>query len=335
MKRFTLFLLFALALVLGGCGGAKPAVPKQPSQKAALPAWYLNPPKDTPAIMYGVGSGEDRDGAIKAALVDMVSKLGVSIESTMQTKQESFGKYYAESINKSDIKSRVSQIKINNYEVADAKRISYRQFVVLVKTDKRKFAQGLKKEIDTKLSELEKRYKTALQSDRISRFNTLKQTAKEAKALLSNIYILAQLDPTLNEKSYLQRVQKLQDAFAKEKNTLLFSLHITNNKASVFAERIANYLTEQGLHVGDSAKALQIYISAADTVADSAIGKIGVVKVDVKVYDGKRYVGGSNRVYKVRLTGGKESLYRRAATEFVQDLEKEGFKKVLGINLDL
>ena len=334
MKLLAFFLIFTAALILGGCGGAHPAVSKQHT-KAALPAWYLNPPKDTAQYMYGVGSADDRDGAIKAALVDMVSKLGVSIESTMQTHQESFGKYYANSINQSDIKSKVSQIRINNYEVVDAKRISYRQFVVLVKTDKRKFAKGLKKEIDAKLAELEKRYKTALQSDRISRFNTLKQMAKEAKELLPNIYILSQLDGTFDEKSYLQRVQRLRDAFAKEKNALLFSLHITNKNASAFAKRVANYLTGHGLHVGNTKSALQLYIGAGDTVANSAIGKIGIVKVNVKVYDGKTFVGGSDRVYKVRLTGGKESLYRRAAEEFVQDLDKEGFKKVLGINLDL
>lgn len=327
--------LFCTSLVLTGCNAANPPVVKQKENKTALPAWYLNPPKDDSSYIYGVGSANDRDGAIKAALVDMVSKLGVSIESTMQTKQESYGNYYVSSINKSDIKSKVSQINISYYEVVDAKRISYRQFVLLVKTDKRKFAKGLKKEIDTKLTELEKRYKTALKSDRISRFNTLKQIAKEARELLPNIYILSQLDETLDEKSYLQRVQRLKDAFEEEKNALLFELHITNEQASAFAKCVENYLTKKGLRVGNAQRALHIYISAHHSIANSAIGKIGVVKVDVKVYDGDTLVGGSNRVYKVRLTGTNESLYRRAAEEFVRDLDKEGFKEVLGINLAL
>ena len=152
---------------------------------------------------------------------------------------------------------------------------------------------------------------------------------------MPNIYILSQLDETFDEKSYLKRVERLRDAFEKEKNALLFGLHITNEQASAFAKRVANYLTKKGLHVGNAKRALHIYIGAHHSIANSAIGKIGVVKVDVKVYDGDTLVGGSNRVYKVRLTGGKESLYRRAAEEFVQDLEKEGFKEVLGINLDL
>ena len=334
MKHLTPLLLL-VAVLFNGCGNTNAPIPKQQNQKAKLPTWYLNPPKDTLHYIYGVGSAHNRDGAVKAALVDMISKLGISIESTMQTKQESFGKYYAHSINKSEIKSKVSQIKINNYETLNAKRISYRQFIVLLKTDRSKFANGLKKEIDLKLAELEKRYKMILQSDRIQRYNTLKQIEKEAKELLFSIYILSELKKEINEKSYIQRVKKLQDAFSIEKSTLLFALHITHKQASIFAKHTANYLAKNGLHIGNAKRALHIYLDTSNTIADSAIGRIGIIKVNVKVYDGNTFVGGSNRVYKVRLNGSQESLYRRAAIEFSKDLEKEGLKEVLGINLGL
>jgi len=71
MKRTLPTALFiALGLLVTGCG-KKPA-PAPHAKPKPLPAWYLNTPKDDAHYLYGVGSAEDRDSALKAALVDIV-----------------------------------------------------------------------------------------------------------------------------------------------------------------------------------------------------------------------------------------------------------------------
>ncbi len=334
MKKTLLTALFiALGLLVTGCG-KKPA-PAPHAKPKPLPAWYLNPPKDDAHYLYGVGSAEDRDSALKAALVDMISKLGVSIESSMESSQETIGKFYANSVNKSNIKAQVSQIKINNYEVVKAERISYRQFVILVKTDKKELASGLKKEVDRKLQEMEKQFAQSKSYDRIKRYNTLKALSKEASALLPTIYIVAQLDPSFDEKSYTKRIERIRNAFEKEKNALVFNLHPTTSHAKEFTKRIADFLTQKGFRLENSKRALRIRIGVRDSIVRSSIGKIGVVKVDVKVYDGNKLVGGNTQEIKLRYNGSKEALYRRAAIEFTKELETQGLKSTLGIALAL
>ena len=81
-----------MLLFLNGCSGSQPTPSAQLSAKKELPSWYLNPPKDTITSIYGVAVGENRDDAIKLALTDMISKLGIKIESAYEsTTKEEYG----------------------------------------------------------------------------------------------------------------------------------------------------------------------------------------------------------------------------------------------------
>ncbi len=333
MNIKTFLLALGIILLTAGCGGSKPA-PAPVVKKKPLPSWYLNPPKDDARYMYGVGSAEDRDAAIKAALVDMVSKLGVSIESSMESTQETLNNYYANSVSKSTIKAQVSKIRISNYEVVAAQRISYREFAVLIKSDKHALFAGLKKEVDGKLEQMKERLKLAKSMDRLSRYNLKKKLAQEAKELTANVYILAQLRPDFNDKPYLQEIQRIQEAFEKEKAQLAFGVFAKNKEASIFAEKITNYLTSKGLSVKRSPNSLKITVESSMNVVYSTF-TIAVVKVKIKVFDGKNIVGSTDRVIKLRYNAQKESLLRRAAAELEKDLRNEGLQKVLGLKLDL
>ena len=83
---FKTFLLFiSIAVVFSGCGSSPTPKPKP----KVIPAWVSAPlPDDNEQYMYGLGVESDRDSAIKAALSDMVSKLGTTIESSYQSNQE-------------------------------------------------------------------------------------------------------------------------------------------------------------------------------------------------------------------------------------------------------
>lgn len=328
MKYTLLLTLIVTFSLFAGCS----ATPNR--RHPDIPAWYLHPPKDSPRYLYGVGSGEDRKSAIDSALADMISKLGISIQSTMRTKEESYGRYYANSISTSDIKTDIAKIKIDNYEIIDTRRISYDKYAVLLRTDKQKFAKRLQLEVESKLSTLENLSYTAMRNDPLSRYNTLKHIAKKADKLLSSIYILSQMDKKVDEKSYLTRVEKLQHLFDKEKSKMTFSLQRANKGAEEFAKYIAAYLTGNGLRIAESNETLKIAIETSMDQASSPIGKIDIVTLEIKIYEKNTLVGGSSRVYKVRHNDVKTYSYKRAAKEFAEELKNKGVK-ILGINLEI
>ncbi len=334
MRYILSTFLIAALFIFEGCGHTKPSS-TQHNKKRDLPHWYLHPPKDSKHYLYGIGSGIDRKSAVKTALIDMISKLSVSIESTMHIKEETYGEYFANSISQSDIKTHISSIQINNFEILKTALISYRQIAVLLRTDRYKLAKSIQMEIETQLSEFEHLYKRAKKADRISRYNTLKQIAAKAEKLLPYIYILSQLNASDSNSDFLQRVKKLQNGFQKEQSSLLFSLHTSNKEASKFAAYITAYLLKNGWHSDSSKDALTIRITTNDTTTHSPMGELCIIQVDIKVYDKGNLVGENTLIYKSYLNASKEDLYRRTAIKFSQELDTKGVQKVLGINLDL
>jgi len=199
MKLFYISALF-IGLILTGCGGTAP----KPVKKELTPTWVTSIlPNDTDVQMFGMAIGKNRETAIKAALVDMISKLDTTIESTFQSIQKEESSYYSESSINS-IKSSISKIKINNYKVIKSFRISYNEFAVLIETDKQKFITGLKDSLLVQKQSIKEKYNALKDSDSISRYNVKKELAKLSGELLPMILILSELDNSFDKKSNIR-----------------------------------------------------------------------------------------------------------------------------------
>ena len=332
----SFLLLTSTALIFSGCGSsssaAAPAVKPTPK---VMPAWITAPlPSDNEKFMYGMSVESDRDAAIKAALSDMIAKLGTTIESSYESNQEVQGAYSSSTI-KNQIKSGVSKIKINNYKVIKSHKVSYREFAVMIETDKQKLVKGLKENLETEKKSISQKYASLKGSDALTRYNTKKELAQAAGKLISVIFIISDLDKSFDKQNNLSFVSTKQKEFISESKKLKFFVS-GNKKSNKFADSIKNYLAQNGYNVASSKKnAVRIKINTTDNINSTGAIRIAVLTVNVSVFDKKQRIGGKSVIVKERYNGSNASVYKNASIHLEQDIKKQGINEVIGINLNI
>ena len=329
MIKFIFFLSFLTCLV--GCGTSSP----QPVvKKKEVPAWVNSVlSNDDSLYMYGLGIASNREGAVKAALNDVVSRLGTTIESSYESIQKVDGAY-ANLKTKSNIRADVSKIKINNYKVIKSYKLSYKEFAVMVAVDKMKFINGLKTELTIKKKSIKEALLAVERLNAIERYNRKKELFQQAKSLFSSIYILIELDPSFDKKSNFEFIFWVNKLFINEAQKLRFSVH-GNEKSVKFIEKIKNYLAQHGFRVVSSKKgSVNIVLNVSDNISEDYV-LIAVLNLNIAVYDGQKRVGGKTLIVKERYNNSIESVYKNASIHFEQEIQDEGISSVLGINLQL
>jgi len=327
---YSLFFLF-ISLSITGCGGS--STPSIPVKKEPIPAWVNSiPPNDTDTQMFGIGIGKNREVAIKAALSDMVAKLGTTVESSFESIEKDVHSYYSTS-STSNIKSSVSKIKINNYKVIKSFRISYKEFAVMVETNKQKFISGLKDNLAEKKRLIQQRYDSLRDSDALIKYNVKKDLAKQATELLPLVLILSEVDKSFDKKLNMNFISLKQKQFILESNNLKF--YVSHDKKSkIFAKKIKNYLSQKGFNVSNSKKdSVNIKLSVHDNLSRGKIN-IVVLTLNIDVFDKAKRIGGKSIILKERYNS-LASVYKNASIHFEQDISSKGINKVIGINLDI
>jgi len=334
LNKFNFFIgaiFFAsMAIVLNGCGGSASVTPqKQPTK--VMPAWINAPlPSDNEEFLYGMAIESDRESAIKSALSDMVAKLGTTIESSFESNQEVRGSH-SKLVVKNQIKSDVSRIKINNYEVIKSHKVSYREFAVMIQTDKKKLCSGLKDNLNIQKQSIEQKSKALKSRDSLSRYKSKKELASQTDRLLSEILIISELDSSFDKQKNLDFITQKNEEFLAESKKLKF--FVSGDKNSLkFADIIRNHLAKKGFSVTSSKKdALQVKIKTSHYNRR----KIAVLTLDISVLDKSQRIGGKSIVLKERYNGSDASVYKNAAIHFKQDVESKGINELIGINLGM
>ncbi|QFR50060.1 hypothetical protein FJR48_10125 [Sulfurimonas lithotrophica] len=329
-NRTSLFLsiLLGFNLFFSGCGSSKPQVPK----KVDTPKWVKIQPNDTSAFTYGIGIDKTREDALKSALNDVISKLGIKVESSFTNKQIVDG-YYSKSISTSDIKTDVAKIRITNYKIEKSHRISYREYAVLVKVDNKKFFNTLKQDIDQIKKDIETKLEESADSDAITRYNIKKKMSKECERLLSNSLVAYELNKSFNKNKYFNFVSDVKESYYSEANSLRFFISADKNSKD-FAQVIKRQLIDNGFSVTNNKnlKAVIIKLNTTDNIASAQ--KIVTIKLNIKVTDEQKNVGSNTLVLKERLKKSKSSIYNTAAIHFNQDVAQEGIENILGIGIN-
>lgn len=316
--------------IAGGCSSTSPALQKK---EVILPSWINSVlPSDTQDKMYGMAIGKDRESAINAALTDMVSRLGTTIESSYQSDQKVQNSYSSLSV-KNTIKADISKIKINNYKVIDSYKINYKEFAVMIETDKVKFISGLKDNLAIQEKNIQQRYESLLSKDILTKYNTKKELAKEAKKLIPSVLILSELDSSFDKNLHLNFISNKEKEFMLESNNLKF--HISGDvKSAKFVDKIKNHLAFNGFNVVNSENAtVKVELLTKDNIDQNAI-KIAVLTINVGVFYNANRIGGKSIIVKERYNSSIQSVYKNAAIHFEQDIQNKGINTLIGINLN-
>ncbi len=328
----SLILLAFSLVVFSGCVGNSVPPAQKPTSKA-IPAWITSAlPSDNAKYMYGMAIEADREAAVKAALSDMIAKLGTTIESSYESNQEVQGSY-SKSVTKSYIKADVSKIKINNYKVIKSHKVSYREFAVMIETDKQRFVKGLKENLQAQKKSISQKNASVMSSDSLTRYNTKKDLAEKSSKLLSTIFIISDLDKGFDKQKNLNFVNEQQKELNNESIKLKF--FVSGNKKSIkFTDSIKNHLAQNGYNVTSSKKnAVHIQINSTDNISEIGSKRIAVITINVIVMDNKQRIGGKSTIIKERYNNSISSVYKNASIHLEQDIKKEGINELLGINV--
>jgi hypothetical protein len=318
MKAISLLFSFMVMLTLSGCMQTSPAV----AQKIVpMPEWVNAVlPNDTPYTMYGMAIAKNRELATKAALSDMVSRLGVNIESTYESVEKS-SSYHTSLKVQNSIKSEISKIKINNYKVIKSHRISYREFAVMVQSDKQKFVSGLKSDLTAKRSSLTQRESTLKGVDSFRKYRAKKLLMEDAKRLVPTILMIQQLDGSYEQQKDMDFVAEKEKSFLEESRKLKFFVS-GDEKSQAFITVLKNDLTSHGFSVSNSASnAVIVQLKTTDNLNRDV--NIAVLTLNISVYDKKSQIGGKTIIMKERYNGSKRSVYKNAAIHLEEDIKSD------------
>lgn len=329
------FVLMLIGSVFSGCGGTKPA-PLSYEPKP-LPSWYLNPPGNSAAYLYGIGEGANLEEAKKNALDNMVSQLGISISSNYASKMSSH-KSYREYVTKDtsfEVKSEVSKIRISNYEVIQREQYKYNRFMLLVRSNKEQLTQSLVKELKAKTKRLETQRRTLASSNPLSRYQFYDRSQKEIKEMFSTVLVLDTLDTSFSDEIYASTVETINAEFQALKRDMTFSLSYDSNSKG-FKEEIQVALTNEDKRVVEKQRNNKNHISIVlRTTAEYAKSNgfniaRAVLQIDVKDNNGK--VVGGNRINLIgHATQGNAIALNNAVKKLHDLIQKDGIETILGI----
>jgi len=325
--------LFLALIFLSGCGSQKRIV----VQKRELPAWYVNPTKSTPNTLYAVGEGQNKQEAVANALNNMASTLSVSLSSEFNTKSvvkdgiiES-----QQTTSVSEINTKVSTIRITNYEVINSKDFSFKRYLAEVKSDKRKLFTGLKKEIDQKLEIIKNKNIEVQNYNAIKKLATYKDAKLSTSDIKSTLLVMNSLNASFNDASYIDKLQKIDNRYDKLLSKISFSIN-SNRDAKNLKSSIANGLSVKKYNIKNSSgiNHFKIYLSSKTLKAKSYGFDLARSAISITVKDSNGVMVGSN---KLNITGQSTQGYKIAKENVAMKLngivKKDGIAKVIGLEI--
>lgn len=331
MQSRTFYLTLVMIFVIfTGCS----TTPPPSAQTKTVPAWIHSPlPHDTNSSIYGMSIAEDRESAIKSALADMVAKLGTTIESSYESSTEVRGGF-VNANTKHNLKTSISKININNYKIIKSHKISYREFAVMLESDKQQLLQGLKQNLVTEQDAIMQKYNTLKGEDALHRYNIKKELSTKANALLSDIFIIATLDKNFDTQENINFIDTKQNQFVEEAKNLKF--HVSGDiKSTKFVSAIINHLAFNGFYVTNSDYAIGIKVTTQENIITQNEIQIAVITIEIGVYDNDKRIGGKSILLKERYNGSSETLYKNASIHLEQDIKAKGLSETIGINLQI
>jgi len=325
LNIFLVFVMFSFS----ACNSAKVKVVK----KREIASWVNQiPPNDNDKFIYGIGIASDRKTAINTALSDMIAKLGTTIESSHESYEE-FNDTYAKSTFSSHIKSSISKIKINNYKILKASKISYREFAVMIETDKVKLGRGLLQNLKNRKMEIQNSLNSTKNTNILNSYKIKKELYNDVLELTPLVLIISELNSSFDIEKNLKFIQKIKKEFLDQKRELKFFIYGDKNSL-VFVDAIKNRLAKLSFNVSKSSKnAVIVKIKTKQNLSNFASNAIVTLNINLSILEKLKRLGGKSIILKEMFNGSYNSVYRNASIHFNQDIKNQNIDELLGINL--
>ena len=332
--RLLLISLGFFILIFSGCGAQKRVVV---AKKKEIPSWYEHPPKSSSSELYAVGNGRDKKSAITDALTQMISTLSVSVSSKFSAKtvvregsmNSSNSLYTDESTNE------VKSIRISNYELLESQSLGFKNYVALVKSNKKKLFESMKKEIEQDFEIIEKEKKNVAHLNMMKHLAFYEKSKESLVSLPNTLFVMSELNTAFDGDRYLSKAQAINAEYEDLLSSITFSIN-SNSEAKNLIASIAKGISAKKLKiVNSSGKSHFTIMIKSDIKRASSYGfTLARSAITITIKDSTGAVIGSN---KLNITGQSSQGFAIAkenvAIKLNALIEKKGIAEVVGLEL--
>lgn len=335
MSNYTISsVLIFLSLLFVACGSQKKAVI---AEQKALPSWYTSVAPTSATELYALGEGRNKEEALAQALSNMASTLSVSVSSDFRAKTvvKEGAKSSVDATYESDLKSRVEELRISNYEIVNAASLGFKKYAVLIKSNKNKLFESMLAESRQELTLLEKREKNLANANAIKKIAFYQEAQKSLANLPNRLIVMRSLRSDFDGSSYLEQMQGYEMKLDRLLGSVSFVVHSSNNIANLKSV-IEKGLSQKSFKVAKvlGANTLSVTVSASIQRADAYGFTLARSEIEFVTKDSSANIIATNRV---NLTGQSSQGYEVAKQNlaFVLDelVQKEGISSVLGLGI--
>ncbi len=330
MRFLTTFLM--ILLLLSGCSEKKRVV----AAPKTLPEWYANPPANTMQTLYAIGEGSDRTEAIANALSNMASTLSVSIASqyeSVTTERQGTVNNYDKSVT-SAVQSEVAKIRISNYDVLQAEEYGFREFLVLVSSNRSVLFEGIRNDLDQQLAQFRLSEKNLKNSNALKRLKFYLHVNEELSRLPDTLGVLKVLQKSFDGTPYLNEQARLDAARIALHRSISFEVRASKEDSGLVTSVEAG-LSKATYALAKSGGNSHFVVDVTTSVerAEAQGFTLARTAIALQVRDARGAVVGSNKLNIIgQSTQGYAIARQNVAYKLSQMIEKEGVEKVLGID---
>jgi len=334
--------LLASSLVVSllvGCASL-PRVSSAPSESqtaAALPPWYLAPPADTAGALYGVGAATGLPAAKSAALVDVASKLTISVQSTLQDRTVLHNNQLDQRI-ESEIVAQVRDREFQAYDVVES-ALSHGQFYALVRVDRSRLILDAISELRALRGDLASRLDPTATATPIAYYTAFGAAEPGLERAEARVELLSTLSPEFNPAPWRAEHRDYRSRLEHAKARIVVAL-VPDDESEPIVDALQRLLSSAGMQSevvrrqiepGQACKDLCIEITSEWTGRYAVRRYMAALTTTFKVRhaDGSVVSARQHQARGASLTGDKEA--RQAAVAKLQEaLEREGVLQAVG-----
>ncbi|MDF1882921.1 LPP20 family lipoprotein [Sulfurimonas sp. SAG-AH-194-C21] len=324
--------LVTVIFILGGCSSKKVQVVVE---KTTLPSWYTNPPLSNATELYALGEGKDKKEALAEALSFMASTLSVSISSNYNARTEvREGRVNSsDGVYKSDITSKVQEVRISSYEVLNAKSLGFNRYAVLIKSNKTKLFKSMVYELDQKFSYIQSRQAALKGANALDKLFFYKIQNKILQSIPTTLTVMNVLNPSFEGDEYIRKTQKIGMVYQDIVQNISFSIK-SNKLGTNLKAPLAKAISAKRLKIKESQNSqhFSIYISNSIEKAQAYGFWLARSEITIKTKDYRGVIVGSNTFQIIGQSSQSFAIAKQnVAFKLSALIQEEGISKVLGI----
>lgn len=271
MKQTKIATLLLSLFLFSSCNGASSSVAVQ--LQAASAAWTNETPSDSSSYYYGVGEGKTLTDAKNNALVDISSRISVSVNATFSSSVSASRIADNEEVAsrvKQEVTTKAKEIEYSNVEIQQSSQEGD-TWHVLVQVDRNLLAQSYidkLTKIDNQLQNEWEIFTSASMFEKLKLSNGINTLLGQTDTIFP---LLKTIKPSFNDAQYASRYTTYTKEIRDAQNKLIFSIQADKNSQTL-ATLLQAQLSNANYKFSDTAYnvLLKIKTSATQQKIDSA-----------------------------------------------------------------